>query len=110
MLYLYGDEASDIEPLRNLYKTEVYTLARNLNLPKEILIKAPTAGLWDGQTDEGEFGFTYEQADEILAMVVDKKQSIDEVVLKGYYRATVEKVMKRMKDNAYKHHLLLIPQ
>ncbi|MEK9143702.1 MAG: NAD+ synthase [Patescibacteria group bacterium] len=106
----FGDEASDIEPLQNLFKTQVYELARELELPEQILLKTPTAGLWEGQTDEDEFGFTYKEADEILATIVDKKQSIDEVVLKGYDRATVEKVMKRMKDNAYKHHLPLIPQ
>lgn len=104
----FGDEASDIEPLRNLYKTEVYELARALNLPEEIFKKEPTAGLWEGQTDEGEFGFTYKEADEILAMIVDKKQSIDEVARKGYDRATVEKVVKRMKENNFKHHLPLI--
>lgn len=104
----FGDEASDIEPLRNLYKTEVYALARELQLPEVISTKAPTAGLWEGQTDEGEFGFTYKEADEILAMIVDKKQSIDEVVLKGYDRATVEKVVKRMKENTFKHHLPLL--
>ena len=104
----FGDEASDIEPLRNLYKTEVYALARLLNLPEKILKNVPTAGLWEGQTDEGEFGFIYKEADEILAMIVDKKQSIDEVVLKGYDRATVEKVVKRMKENDFKHHLPII--
>ena len=104
----FGDEASDIEPLRNLYKTEVYALARLLNLPEKILKNEPTAGLWEGQTDEGEFGFTYKEADEILAMVVDKKQSIDEVVRKGYDRATIEKVVKRMKENNFKHHLPLL--
>lgn len=104
----FGDEASDIEPLRNLYKTEVYALARNLNLPEKILTKAPAAGLWVGQTDEEEFGFTYKEADEILAMIVDKKQSIDEVTRKGYDRATVEKVVKRKKENNFKHHLPLL--
>lgn len=104
----FGDEASDIEPLRNLYKTEVRELAGELGLPDRIISKAPTAGLWEGQTDEGEFGFTYKEADKILAMIVDKKQSIDEVVLKGYDRATVEKVVKRMEENSYKHHLPLL--
>lgn len=104
----FGDEASDIEPLRNLYKTEVWELAGKLGLPDRIITKVPTAGLWEGQTDEGEFGFTYKEADAILGMIVDKKQSIDEVVLKGYDRATVEKVVKRMKENNFKHHLPII--
>lgn len=104
----FGDEASDIEPLQNLYKTEVWELACELGLPDRIISKAPTAGLWEGQTDEGEFGFTYKEADAILGMIVDKKQSIDEVARKGYDRATVEKVVKRMKENNFKHHLPII--
>ncbi|MBI3343048.1 NAD+ synthase [Candidatus Gottesmanbacteria bacterium] len=105
----FGDEASDIEPLRNLYKSQVYELARQLNLPENILTKAPTAGLWEGQTDEGEFGFTYRQADTILSMIVDEKKPIDEVVATGYERSVVEKIVKRMNDNAFKHHLPILP-
>ncbi|KKU86614.1 MAG: NH(3)-dependent NAD(+) synthetase [Candidatus Gottesmanbacteria bacterium GW2011_GWA2_47_9] len=59
----FGDEASDVEPLRQLYKTQVYELARYLDIPKKILAKPPTAGLWEGQTDEGEFGFTYREVE-----------------------------------------------
>lgn len=105
----FGDEASDIEPIRSLYKTDVRKLARELGLPDHIITKAPTAGLWEGQMDEDELGFSYEEADAIFSMVVDEKQSIDEVVTKGYDRATVEKVIKRMKDNDFKHHLPVIP-
>lgn len=105
----FGDEASDVEPLRYLYKTEVYALARELQLPEKILKKDPTAGLWEGQTDEEEFGFTYKEADAILGMIVDEKKSIDEVVGKGYDQATVEKVIKRMKKNNFKHHLPIVP-
>jgi len=92
-----------------LYKTEVYELARELQLPGQIVTKAPTAGLWEGQTDEGEFGFSYKEADEILKMIVDKNQSIDEVVAKGYDRATVGKVVERMKKNDFKRHLPIVP-
>ncbi len=104
----FGDEASDIEPLRNLYKTQVKELARALGLPDEIITNAPTAGLWEGQTDEDEFGFTYEEADEILSMIVDEKASIDAVVAKGFHRMVVEKVVKRMKDNEFKHTLPIL--
>ena len=105
----FGDEASDIEPLRNLYKTDVRRLAQALGLPQTIITKAPTAGLWDGQPDEGEFGFTYEEADRVLALIVDEKKSIDEVIAKGYDRSTVEKVVKRMNDNDFKHRLPFVP-
>lgn len=105
----FGDEASDIEPLRNLYKTEVYALARHLNFLEKILTRAPTAGLWEGQTDEGEFGFSYTQADAILRMVVDEKKSVEDVVASGIGRSVVEKVIKRMNDNKFKHHLPILP-
>jgi NAD+ synthase len=101
----FGDEASDIEPLRGLYKREVRALARELGIPGHIITKAPSAGLWEGQTDEVEFGFTYEDADTILSLIIDEKRSIDEVAAVGYDRVTVEKVVKRMKDNDFKHRL-----
>lgn len=69
----FGDEAADIEPIIHLYKTQVRQLADKLGLPKEIIEAAPTAGLWPGQTDEGDLGFTYKEADQVLQ---GKKQSI----------------------------------
>ncbi len=88
----FGDEASDIEPLRNLYKTQVYALAAYLGVPEKILKSAPTAGLWEGQTDEGEFGFTYQVADAVLELHYDKKFSRQEIIKKGYDRKTVERI------------------
>ncbi len=69
----FGDEAADIEPIIHLYKTQVKQLADELGIPKEILQAPPTAGLWPGQTDEKELGFSYEMADLVLQ---GKKQSI----------------------------------
>ncbi len=105
----FGDEASDIEPLRNLYKTQVYALAKELKIPEPILIKKPTAGLWEGQTDEEEFGFMYKEADEILSLLYDEKKSVDEVVNQGFNRETVEKVCSRVDQNAFKHELPILP-
>lgn len=105
----FGDEGSDIEPLRNLYKTQVYELATFLKLPDIILTKAPTAGLWEGQTDEEEFGFTYSQADQILSLVVDEKQSVEQVVNLGFDRNVIDAVLKRMKANEFKHRLPILP-
>ena len=62
----YGDSGADFEPLGDFYKTEVYDLARNLGIPRKIIDKAPSAGLWSGQTDEEEVGISYEELDEIL--------------------------------------------
>lgn len=88
----FGDEASDIEPIRHLYKTQVYDLAAYVGVPKKILQKPPTAGLWKGQTDEGEFGFTYQEADEILSLYFDDHVSKSAIVKKGYSQQTMEKI------------------
>ena len=104
----FGDEASDIEPLRTLYKTQVYKLAGFLKIPPSILEKQPTAGLWVGQTDEGEFGFTYKEADEILFLLYDEKKSVEEVVASGIDRAVVEKVKAWVDKNSFKHHLPIV--
>ncbi len=105
----FGDEASDIEPLRNLYKTQVYELAKYLGVPQAIIAKKPTAGLWEGQTDEGEFGFTYKDADEILSLSFDGKKSSDEIVAAGFSKETVDKVLSRVRFNDFKHHLPILP-
>lgn len=106
----FGDEASDIEPLRQLYKTQVYELARRLGLPEPVLTKPPSAGLWEGQTDEGEFGFSYKEADEILALLVDENRSTEEVVAAGFTPGVVERVARRMQENKFKHRLPLISE
>ncbi|HCS79218.1 TPA: NAD(+) synthetase [Patescibacteria group bacterium] len=101
----FGDEASDLEPLRNLYKTEVYELAKYLHVPEEILTKAPTAGLWSGQTDEGQFGFSYKDADEVLYQLYDLKKSEAEIVASGVSNEIVAKVKKWVDSVSFKHHL-----
>ncbi len=62
----FGDGAADLEPIGDLYKTEIRQLSRQLKIPEKIIKKAPSAGLWKGQTDEGELGITYDRLDAIL--------------------------------------------
>lgn len=101
----FGDEASDIEPIRGLYKTQVKQLAKYLAVPDKIIKKDPSAGMWLGQTDEGEFGFSYEQADQILFLFHDKKCSFSQIVKQGLDKEVVKKVLRRAKDNEFKHKL-----
>lgn len=68
----YGDGGADILPIAGLLKRQVRALAGELNIPEQIIFKAPTAGLWQGQTDEGEMGITYNELDDIL-MRFEKK-------------------------------------
>src|SRR3989338_2309644 len=95
----FGDAASDIEPISHLYKTQVLQLAKYLEVPKEIINQSPTAGLWNGQTDEDEFGFTYQEADQVLYLVDDRPQDINEIKKKFPH---AEKIIKRFKNNQFK--------
>ncbi len=97
----FGDSASDIEPMQHVYKTQVYQLAKHLKVPQEIIMAKPSANLWEGQTDEGEFGFTYQEADQVLYYYFEQKLSLKEIIKKGLPNA--EKIIKRVKENEYKH-------
>ena len=98
----FGDEASDIEPIQHLYKTQIIQLAQYLQVPQFVIDAKPTAGLWEGQTDESEFGFTYEQADQVMYLYFDKKQSLA-TVKKQFPHA--EKIISWCKKNDFKHHV-----
>ena len=95
----FGDEASDIEPIRHLYKSQIRELAKELGVPQEVLDAVPTAGLWDGQTDEGQFGFTYKEADQILKAFFEGES------LKSLQARlpNAKKILKLMKANEFKH-------
>jgi len=99
----YGDSASDIEPIGHLYKTQVIELASYLKVPQKIIDKPPTAGLWPEQTDEGELGFSYKDADQILSLLFDEKKTIDEVVSLGFAKELVERIQTRVSQNSFKH-------
>lgn len=101
----FGDEASDIEPIRNLYKTQVWEMATYLGVPDEIIQKAPSANLWEGQVDEGEFGFSYQDADRILYHYFDEHLPIDGIVALGFEKKLVEKVLAFVAKNDFKHKL-----
>lgn len=96
----FGDAASDIEPICHLYKTEVYELARYLKVPEEILNAKPTAGLWDNQTDEGEFGFSYQEADQVLHQYFDKKIPLEKINKSAFPNA--DKIVNFALKNSFK--------
>ena len=101
----FGDEASDIEPLRNLYKTEVFRLAGHLGIPEETREAVPTAGLWPEQTDEGQFGFTYETADEILYGLYEVGRSPQELAEQGLDQKAINLVRAWAVQMEFKHHV-----
>ncbi|HID24737.1 MAG TPA: NAD+ synthase, partial [Planctomycetaceae bacterium] len=87
----YGDLASALNPIGDLYKTQVRQLARHMGVPEQIIRKNPTADLWVGQTDEAELGFTYDEVDRLLVLLVDRRYSRAEAVAAGFEAAFVDR-------------------
>lgn len=102
---LYGDSACAVNPLGDLYKTQVRQLARAMGIPEEIVAKAPTADLWTGQTDEGELGFKYAEVDQLLYLLVDERYSPEECVQAGFAKRFVERVVEIVRRNQFKRVL-----
>lgn len=99
---LHGDMACAINPIGDLYKTQVRALGHHLGVPEQILKKAPTAGLWDGQTDEEELGLTYSEIDKILFQLVDLRQSRTEVLAAGFDPGKTDKLIRMIKNSEFK--------
>jgi NAD+ synthase len=99
---LYGDSASAINPLGDLYKTQVRQLAKAVGVPQVILDKPPTADLWLGQTDEGELGFTYAEVDQLLYLLVDQRYRPEDCVEAGFSESFVRAVMEIVRRNQFK--------
>jgi NAD+ synthase len=102
---VYGDAANALNPIGDLYKTQVRQLSRAMGIPEEVIGKAPSADLWAGQTDEGELGFTYEQADQLLYLLVDERWTPDEAIEAGYEERFVREVVRRIRVNQFKRIL-----
>lgn len=99
---LYGDMASAINPLGDLYKTQVWQLAEELGVPRKIIDKKPTADLWIGQTDEDELGLSYKVVDKLLYFMIDERKTDDELVELGFDRKTIERVRLMVQRNQFK--------
>jgi NAD+ synthase len=101
----YGDSACSFLPIADLYKSQVWQLAEHLNLPSNVILKAPTADLWPGQTDEGELGLAYTQMDLILHALLDLGHTPEQVIASGHPRDQVLKVCDTMRRTEYKRRL-----
>lgn len=102
---LFGDSACALNPLGDLYKTQVRQLAKALGIPDVIINKPPSADLWRDQTDEGELGFTYSEVDKLLCLLVDQRYLPAECVEAGFPEAFVKKVTDRIRQNQFKRLL-----
>jgi len=104
----FGDSASALNPLGDLYKHQVYQLARHLGLPRAVIDKPPSADLFTGQTDEAELGFTYAEVDRLLELMIDQRYTEDELVSAGFAPEFIEKVARRIVQNQYKRVMPVI--
>jgi NAD+ synthase len=107
---LYGDSAAAMHPIADLYKAQVRQLARAVGVPETIVNKPPSADLWPGQTDEGELGYTYNEVDQLLYLLVDRRYTLDEAVEAGFARVFVEKVWRTVRANHYKRRTPIFPK
>ncbi|MBE0410027.1 MAG: NAD+ synthase [Anaerolineales bacterium] len=99
---IFGDSAYALNPLGDLYKTQVRQLARALGVPEVIIAKPPSADLWENQTDEGELGFTYAEVDQLLYLLVEKDFTLEECEAAGFDSNFVWDVVQRMRANQFK--------
>jgi NAD+ synthase len=99
---IYGDSGVALHPIADLYKYQVRQMAQAVGAPDSVINKAPSADLWEGQTDEDELGFTYDAVDQVLFLLVDERYTVDEVIAEGFDAGFVEKVWRRVKANHYK--------
>ncbi|MFL5715931.1 MAG: NAD(+) synthase, partial [Chloroflexota bacterium] len=102
---IYGDNASALAPIGDLYKSQVRQLAVAMGVPDAIVRKPPSADLWPGQTDETEGGFSYPVLDRLLFWRVDKRRSIEEMVELGFEAAMVERVDRLIAGSEFKRQV-----
>lgn len=107
---IHGDMACAINPLGDLYKTQIRQLAEHMGVPEKIRKKAPSAGLWMGQTDEKEIGISYDKMDKILYQLVDKRTPKREMITSGFKKEDIEKMINLIKNSEFKRHLPPIPK
>ena len=99
---LHGDMASAVNPLGDLYKTQVFMLAAAVGVPDPILQKPPSADLWEGQTDEQELGLSYRDVDRLLVMLVDRRFNLSEAAAAGVDREYVSQILGKVRNNQFK--------
>jgi len=101
----YGDGGVDLEPLGDLYKTEVRQLAKYLGVPEPIIKMCPSAGLWPGQTDEGELGINYDELDRLLYLTVEKKYDRNKILSLGFSGENIQRVKNFINHSEHKRRL-----
>ncbi len=104
----WGDSAHDINPIGDLYKTQVWEMAEFVGVPERIVKKKPSADLWPGQTDEGEIGLSYRTLDQILLGYVDLRLKREDLIKAGFDEKTVDRVLKLVRNSQYKRKMPIV--
>jgi len=104
----YGDLASAINPIGDIYKSEIFEFAKYLNINKEIIEKPPSADLWEGQSDEEELGYTYKEIDEVFYQLIEKRLAPKEVIESGYDEKLTLMLDKKIYQNQFKRKMPII--
>ncbi len=102
---IFGDTACAINPIGEIYKSDEFEFARFLGVPESILNKAPSADLWEGQSDEEELGHSYKEMDDLLKEMIDENKSKVELLKLGFEEEFINKIKYRVKANAFKGKL-----
>jgi len=105
---LFGDLASAINPIGDIYKSDLFSFAQYLDIPQSIIDKPPSADLYEGQSDESDIGYSYKEIDKIFKMYVDERKSVDDIVNLGEDRELVEMLVKRIYQNQFKRKTPII--
>jgi NAD+ synthase len=105
---LYGDMASAVNPLGDLYKLQVWALAEAVGVPLAIVNKAPSADLWHGQTDEGDLGFSYREVDHLLYLMVDQRYTRAELIAAGFAARFIDEISSRIMNSQFKRRMPVI--
>jgi NAD+ synthase len=105
---LYGDMASALNPIGDIYKSHVWQLSEEMGVPRPIIDKKPSADLWAGQTDEQELGFTYRAVDELLYQMVDLRCTRAELVARGFEPAFIDQIYQKVQNSHFKRRLPVI--
>ena len=102
---LWGDMACAFTPIGGLYKTQVRRLAAHLGVPARVIAKPPSADLWEGQTDEGEMGLTYEEADRLLHHMIDLGHGDEALEAEGFDPSLIARVRGMVEASAFKRRM-----
>jgi NAD+ synthase len=100
----FGDSASDVEPIQHWYKTQIIQISKTLQIPKRIIQKAPSAELWENQTDEQELGFSYQKADMVIEAYIHNKEN-KKIVVPGVSKKVIGTILDRIKSQHFKQRV-----